>query len=130
LVPNEKEVPKFLTHLKEKCPDLFKELVDQNPEYAERYKLNNRNFIGRKALLKSLVSPFEYKTKGSRDGKYCVVWNWDGKKLTSSSEHAYNRTWGEISEYKELETSIVPDDNTAITVQNNDWVGENTVFLD
>lgn len=127
-----KEMPLFLTHLKEKDPDLYKGLLDKNPHFIKQYSLNSKkNAIGRTALLSTIAYPTEYTTSGSREGKYKVKWQWDGKVLRAiNQEHAYNKTWGEFKKYNKIEVILEPRPDEEIVIQDESWVNENTKFVD
>ena len=112
-------VPKFLLHLREVDPKMWKLLIKERPDLD-----TEPDHVGRKALLKTLNYPISWKTQGN---KYPVEWNWDGEKLTTNSHHAVNNTWCQLTP-KELSLTVWPKDNQDIVVQDNSWVNNNTVF--
>lgn len=123
-----KSVPLFLTHLEEVDPTMFKNLIDVYPEYLTKYNLVNKDYIGRTALLKT-TNVFNFETEGYQ-GKYKLIWEWDGKFLKTRSPHAYNESWGAIKQYDIIETTITPNDKTEIKITNNLQVNDKTVFID
>lgn len=118
-------VPKFLGHLQEIYPDLYKQLLDANPQYVEKYSLVNKNYIGRKALLKT--------TKPSIIvvGKH--TFRWDGKALTSLK---FDPLWidvqdqNQVKAIEQIDVRIVPSDKAVIKITSNDQVSPTTVFVD
>lgn len=120
-----KEVPKFLLHLSETYPELYKQLLDANPEYVERYNLTVKNYVGRKALLKT-TNPFNIEI-----GKHKFQWN--GETLVSIS---FDPLWIDVVDENDrkaidkIDVKIVPSDKAAIKIVSNDQVNPNTVFLD
>lgn len=120
-------VPKFLSHLNELFPDLYEELFGSHPELVEKYRPEKISYIGRQAYLMTLNSPFEFSTKHD---KYPVSWYWDGELLHTKSDNAYDKIWGNIKEFEEVNISLKPNKETVIEVQNDDWVNENTKFKD
>lgn len=123
-------VPLFLRHLEELDVEMFKKLVAECPTYLEKYNLIVKNYVGRKALLKTLKPPFDFTTSGSREGRYRVKWQWDGKQLKTNSEHAFAQTWAEVPWNDSMEIVLTPTDKTAIVVESNDWVTKETAFID
>lgn len=116
------EIPLFLSHLEEKDNDLFQELIKLRPELYSKKK----NSIGRRAILKTVNFPIEFKT----NSKYPVSWKWDGKFLTTNSENAFNKTWGDIKKFNIVEIKIEPSNETEIKIQSEDWVNKSTIFID
>ena len=125
----QKIVPKFLLHLEEVMPGMYSELIKVRPEYLVRYNLINKNHVGRKALLKT-ISPCTFTSKGSREGNYRVTWVWDGKVLTTNSEHAYNSTWGDVDNADGIALTLTPSDRTIFVITDNAQVNPQTVFVD
>lgn len=123
----EEEVPKFLSHLNEKFPDLYEEFFETYPELKEDYKPDKISYVGRKAYLLTLKSGFTYCINHE---KYPVEWHWDGEYLKTKSKDAYSSTWGKIKDYDDLEVKVKPNDDTVIEVQSDDWINENTKFKD
>lgn len=115
-------VPKFLTHLRECDPEMWSALVAKNPHLDSQ-----SNHVGRKAFLKTLKAPIKWLRP--YNGQYPVLWSWDGEYLTTTSEHAYNSTWGHVKAVV-ADIRLKPDETTTVEVQSNDWVLETTRFLD
>lgn len=116
-------VPKFLLHLRETDPEMWAALI------AERPALDTApDHVGRKALLKTLTHPIEWTTDGHK-GRYCVTWRWDGQHVRTTSEHAYNATWGGMK-LKQVVVEGIPEDDATLVVQDNAWVNDETVFVD
>jgi hypothetical protein len=116
-----KEVPLFLLHLRETDSVMWKELIAARPALD-----TTPNHVGRKALLRTLNTPITWTTKGNN----CpVTWIWDGKEVSTTSSHAYEKVWGQIA-LDAIALFATPKDDTAIVVQDNAWVNERTVFVD
>ena len=115
----QKEMPKFLLHLRETDAAMWGALI------VERPALNTEpNHIGRKAILKTLNSPIEWTT----DKSYPVRWRWDGERIRTSSANAYSSTWGGLK-LDEVVVEGVPAEDAVVVVQKNTWVNEATVFV-
>ena len=115
------ELPKFLQHLREVDPEMWGALVAERPKFDVA-----PDYVGRRALLRTLVPPFEW---GTMHNKYPVSWKWDGKQLSTSDKNAYEATWGGIR-LKSFKLCGEPEENASIVVRDNGWVDENTIFLD
>lgn len=124
----QEQLPKFMVHLREVLPAVYGNLLATRTDIIDRFNLNVVNHIGRKALLKT-VPPCTYTTKGSREGKYKVTWNWDGNTLSTKSSSTYNSTWGEI-DGELLNVTLKPSETAFIVIENESQVGPDTVFLD
>lgn len=109
-----KVVPKFIQHIKEKYPELYKEL-SQTVDFSG-YEEHISN-VGRKAILNTVKGGSVFK---SRNG----TWEWDGKYLTSEDANVFP------SPVKSSKTtvSIEPDQNTEIEITSEDQVTKNTIF--
>jgi len=110
-------IPKFIIHLSEKMPKTFKELCIKYPKAEEICK--NKNYIGRKALLKTLTPNVGFFNDVSSK------WEWDGKYLTSTNKTTY---LGIVNKIKEIR--IEPGDNESVEITDNNQVNKNTIFLD
>lgn len=116
------EIPKFVQHLREIDSEMFGMLVEREPRFNVE-----PNYVGRKAILKTLNFPISFTMKRHED--YPIDWRWDGEKLTTNSMHVYGKTWGNI-ELDSMEMIAIPKENACIEVQKNEWVNENTQFVD
>lgn len=112
-------VPLFLLHLREFDSEMWQKLIERRPQLDVA-----PDHVGRKALLKTLVSPLEFSTKHE---KYPVKWIWDGAQLTTTSPHAYDKTWGRLKA-ESVSVSVIPSDDAEVIVQDNSWVTSETVF--
>ena len=118
-----KDVPRFVSHLRECDSAMFAELVKRCPEFDTA-----PDYVGRKAILSTLKAPIEW-TETSSNGKYPVTWRWDGVYAVTQSEHAYNDTWGGMKRGK-VDIRLVPRERQAIVVRDNAWVTDETEFVD
>lgn len=115
-------VPKFLGHLREVDTVMWASLIEVRPE------LNTKpNYVGRTAFVKTLKPGI---TIGPNDSRYPVVWKWDGQFLTTNSISAYESVWSGLKNVNQVGISVVPSDDTTVVVSSNDWVYENTKFVD
>ena len=104
------EIPKFVRDLKIYFPELFNECV-KGTRFEE--KIETINHVGRKALVKTLLP-----------GKVKIsihIWNWDGEKLTATAS-----VLNSVGLNNEPLT-MIPNDNTVVTVVDNATVGENSI---
>lgn len=119
------EIPKFLLHLSEIYPSLYKQVLAANPEYVERYTLTVKNYVGRKALLKT-TNPFNIEI-----GKHKFQWN--GETLVSI---LFDPQWIDVVDennckaINKIDVRIVPSDKATIKVISNEQVNPNTVFVE
>jgi hypothetical protein len=60
---------------------------------------------------------------------YPVSWKWDGAKLTTDSMNAYDKPWGKIK-LESVQIVGTPIEKAVVVVQSNDWVNDNTEFVD
>lgn len=114
-------VPLFLSHLKEVVPELYAEFTAKHPEFGEI------DYTGRKALLKTIApSVVEYKPKGY--SQFNSSWKWTGEQLVY--EKGYVSSFDVTRGYKIASIVLEPDDDSVITITNNEQVTDHTVFLD
>lgn len=113
--------PLFLLHLREEDAVMWQQVTAARPELDVA-----PNHVGRKALLKTLISPIDW-TVVYRSGQYPVEWNWDGQYVTTQSPNAYNNIWGEVKA-ESVEVRLVPSDDAEVEVLHNEWVNDETVF--
>jgi hypothetical protein len=116
------EIPKFLLHLREADPEMWKQLIAVCPQYDVA-----ANHVGRKAILQTLKHPIQW-TQSSHRGEYPVRWQWDGETVTTNSKNAFNTTWAGL-EAESLEIKVKPKPSTVVVVKSNDWVDVDTEFL-
>lgn len=114
-------VPKFITHIRECDPDMWRQLVAARPHLDTA-----PNYVGRKALVWTLAHPI---TIPPKDAKYPVAWEWNGITLRSTGVNAYSETWGGISAASAV-VEITPSEKAAVVVADNAWVTPQTVFVD
>jgi hypothetical protein len=115
------QVPKFLLHLREQDPEMWKQLIEKRPHLDEK-----PNHVGRKAYLSTLNYPIEWVESSEN---YPVSWKWDGAKLTTDSMNAYDKPWGKIK-LESVQIVGTPIEKAVVVVQSNDWVNDNTEFVD
>jgi hypothetical protein len=111
------EIPKFLQHLSQEYPEIFKELCN----HYERAKKLSTTFsnVGRKAYLRTLtpnVSPFVDIHGG--------IWHWDGQYLTSNNS---KMSFGLINNFTEIR--LTPHPNTIVEISDDKQVNDNTSFI-
>jgi hypothetical protein len=116
-------VPKFIRHMREVTPDMFAALVKVRPQYDVA-----TNHVGRKARLWTLKPDIEWDAKVN--DKYPVHWKWDGKALTTYSDHVYSSTWGGNIAASCVQVRVVPVASAVVKVQDNAWVLPDTEFVD
>jgi len=117
-----KIVPKFVDDLRECYPQLYYQLVDALPQYA----LKERNFVGRKALLFTVL-PSNVDMGGD-------VWKWDGASLELNDpkkllfSHIENRNGSNA--IKSISIKVVPNEDAVTKILRNDQVSNETRFVD
>lgn len=116
-------VPLFLAHLKEVLPDKYIEFANEFPEYSEK----NIDYVGRKALLKTIKPSSVYKE--SRDyPNLDSEWYWDGEFLIY--KNGYVGSFSVIDSYKIEEIKLKPTEKTVVKITSNEQVSKETVFVD
>ena len=115
----QKEVPKFLVHLSEQMPSLFKKLCAAYPRAQEI--IDDINYIDRKAVLATLVP-----NVGSFKDIHGREWTWGGTYLTSVNSHASFLIIGR-NEYSELH--IKPTADAVVKITCNAQVNKDTKLL-
>jgi hypothetical protein len=115
------QVPLFITHIRECDPAMWAQLIAARPELD-----TTPNYVGRKALLKTLNAPI---TLPAKDKRYPVEWEWDGSALGTTDANAYSDTWGGVK-LKSLSMVGMPVDDAVVIVQDNAWVNDATQFVD
>lgn len=114
-------VPKFLAHLRERDPEMWRLLVEVMPELDKP-----PNYVGRKAILRTLRPGISWSTGHE---KYPVAWEWDGTVVRTRAVHAYCEVWGKVAA-ESITMEVKPKADSAIVVQHNDWVTNETVLID
>lgn len=115
----EKEIPKFLTWLKELDNELFEQVRKINPDHKAFASMTN---IGRSAIL-STLTPNVGLLKDIHGG----LWKWDGEYLTSQNTHA-SFTLVKTSEIEECR--IKPKEGVVVKVTDEQQVNIETKFID
>lgn len=113
-----KEVPKFLTWLKELDPDLFEEVKAMNPDHPAFSGITN---VGRKAILQTL-NP----NVGTFTDIHNGVWTWDGEYLYSKNSHF---SFTLIDNHETEECRLKPNRNVVVTVSDDAQVNDSTEFI-
>ncbi len=123
----EKVVPMFLIHLKERFGELYNSLIAANPQFVEKYNLDDgRNNVGRKALLIT-TKPYDNIIIDKH------IFKWDGEKLHSIK---FDTTWIDVVDQNrhksidEISVTIKPNKNTIIKIQDVAQISKDTVFVD
>ena len=111
------EVPKFVKHLQEKCPDLFKQLLEYDPCFEGI--IDKYSYKGRKAKLITLMPNI-----GEFVDIHKAHWIWDGEYLNSKDSHA---SFMLVSKFSELR--IKPTLDAIVEITNDDQVNDKTEFL-
>lgn len=110
------QIPKFITHLSEKLPDL----LEMFSKVYHDCKLNIISNIGRKAILQTL-NPNE----GTFTDIHHAQWVWDGEFLTSFNSKANFMLTTDISEVR-----IKPKSRIEVKITDNNQVNTETEFID
>lgn len=109
------EIPKFIKHLSEKFPNLYKQLCDK----LKRIKEISLTNIGRKAYLKTL-NPFISEFVDCHKS----TWKWDGEYLISTNSKASFMLIQKFSEIK-----IKPEENAVVTITDDNQINKDTIFF-
>ena len=113
-----KEVPKFITWLKELDKPLFEEVKMQFPN-DERFKFISN--IGRQAKLITLTPNI-----GTFNDIHGGTWVWDGEYITSTNSHA---SFCLVDTKFIEECKLKPKSDSFVKVTDNRQVNENTEFI-
>lgn len=114
-------VPLLIAHIRELDPDMWQQLIAARPELDVA-----PNYVGRKAILKTLAAPISIP---AYDNRYPVPWVWDGEYATTTSFESYEKTWGHIKA-ESLVLKVKPKDDATVKVADNSWVTPETIFVD
>jgi hypothetical protein len=110
-------VPKFVKHLQEKCPELFKELLEY--DLTIQKIIDTYSYIDRKAILQTLTPNI---------GKFIDIhkgeWIWDGIYLTSLNSHA---SFMLVDKFEEIK--VKPKERSEVKITDNGQVNKETEFL-
>ncbi|MGL5752058.1 MAG: hypothetical protein ACRCXT_16110 [Paraclostridium sp.] len=109
-----KSVPTLLLDIKDKYPDIFKELIEKYPEVVDRVPKTN---VGRKARINTLKIGAEFK-----DGKN--IFRWNGLYIESIK---YDIIFTPFKNLKSCEFYASDDDY--VIIENDDQVDEDTIYL-
>lgn len=115
----EKEVPKFLTWLKQLDPELFEEVKSMNPNHPAFGGMSN---VGRRAILQTLNPNI-----GTFVDIHGGVWTWDGEYLYSKNSHF---AFALIGYGETEECRLKPNKNVIVKVSDDAQVNSNTEFID
>ncbi|WP_110931057.1 hypothetical protein [Paenibacillus bouchesdurhonensis] len=117
-----KIVPLFLSHLKEVMPEKYQEYIQTYPSEEQSI-----SYVGRRAKLKT-VAPSKVNYESSQYPQFNEAWNWDGERLIYESGNLSG--FKVIKDYTIETLSIIPGDQSIITITSNDQVTDKTVFVD
>lgn len=116
-------VPRFVAHLRERMPELFKSVCEFDSHIAARFS-KPISAIGRKALLSSLRPGVVITKYHDSSNLKTQHWTWDGTNLVSTDTSLSFA----VVEYDEITITITPKPGVAVEITDNDQVDENTVF--
>ena len=111
-----KYLPEFIRQLRRTMPEMYAEVQRVYPEVDNIGTLQNMNFVGKKALVKTLLP-----CKVGLCGKVHIA-EWDGTVIRTTG-----RELGWLLDGNE-DVTIVPNDNTYVQVLENSCVTDETVF--
>lgn len=112
-------VPQIVLHTEEQLPEFYRKWSEMYPETAGKYKV--KNYVGRKAFLKTCVVGAEFKIKRGDVGV------WDGKFLIIDN---YNPLFPPVRDCLSTKMIFEPTDKTTIVITNNSQVDRKTLFDD
>lgn len=103
-------------------PRLKIDILKTDAELAKNLGIENVNYVGRLAVLKTLKPGI---TVWDKDKKYHLYW--DGETIeVLNSEILCSISW--IGTYHSGTVKLVPSDRLVVTVEDNDWVLPTTEF--
>ena len=116
-----KEIPKFIRHLREVFPDLYEEYFRTYPEDKEKFEEICENYVGRKAYLKTVNDGVTYKDCHEniwvKSGEYLVC-----EQMKTTLHMVVGKKPRKVMQ------QIVGDE--VIVISKNEDVSENTVFAE
>jgi hypothetical protein len=115
----DKQVPRFIQHLIEVFPELYKELLEKNSDIQDI--VNKFTNVGRKAYLKTTNSNCV-----AYSGKLCS-WYYDGDYITTNY---LNGLFNPIKSFDSVEVKIKVNDDSIVEILRDDQVNINTIFID
>jgi hypothetical protein len=117
-----KIIPKFIVDLQEVFPRLYDQLIDKKPELA----IKEKNYVGRKALL---ITVLPGEVKMGEDS-----WTWDGKHLetTNSKKLLFSNIEDRNGRgaMESISIKVVPTKDAVTKIHNNAQVSKETQFVD
>lgn len=111
--------PKFIQHLAEEFPEIYKELISNYPEIMKNYQEKAENYEGRKAYIKTLKTGAIIKEKGNE-------FIWDGETLTCEDYKDYFLPF----QIKQGQLILTPSETDTLEITNNNQVDSGTKFKD
>ena len=114
-----KSIPEFILQLKRYFPDLYKEVIEEYPQFQDLS--SNINYIKKQAKVKTLLPSNVCLTCSMRN-----ILKWDGEKITGKAKELIAFT--DLSSDTEL--CIYPTDKDYVYILDNDCVTDDTVFKD
>lgn len=115
------EIPKFIHHLKEVFPDLFKEYLNTYPDEKEKFEEICVDFVGRKAYLNTLNDGVTHK---DCHGNMWVKQN--GFLVCENMNISLHMVLGKKP--RKVMQQLMGDE--IVTISKNEDVSENTVFVE
>lgn len=110
-------VPRFIEHLRDYYPDLFRETLLVNSRLKDYVKAD---YIGRKAVLQTLNA-----NVGSYQDIHGKSWLWDGEWLTCKESVSI---FGLSN--KNSETKVKPEGKVEVKITDNNQVNSESIILD
>lgn len=115
----EKEIPKFLTWLKQLDPDLYRKVKTLNPDHPAFNSITN---VGRRAVLQTL-NP----NTGTFTDIHGGTWTWDGEYIYSQNSH-FSFTLIDNTDTEEIR--LKPNKNAVVRISDENQVNDTTEFID
>lgn len=117
----EKEVPRFIWHLKERFPDMYERFLSEYPQYREIFEEKEADYVGRTAKVATLRQGSVI--KDCHSNKWMVTGN---QIVCDRCDTSLMIPFGKDP------VRIVMDitDDMTVKITNNSMVDENTIFVD